>query len=161
MACKRSKSLGIPLEKALIAAMLHDCGKYVSLSSPLLAGFRCPPGVPEPVLHQYTGAYLAEHSFGVSDAEILDAIRYHTSGREGMGRLEKLVFLSDMLEDGRNYDGVEALRALFWRDLDACLKTAFCEQLAFLRASGRPVYPLTERAAEWAQTLPGAVQTAE
>ena len=91
MACARARSLRIPEEKALLAAALHDCAKYVPLSSPLLEGFPCPENVPPPVLHQYTGAYLAEQHFGIRDREVLDAIRYHTSGRAGMGELEKLV----------------------------------------------------------------------
>lgn len=85
MACARARSLRIPEEKALLAAALHDCAKYVPLSSPLLEGFPCPENVPPPVLHQYTGAYLAEQHFGIRDREVLDAIRYHTSGRAGMG----------------------------------------------------------------------------
>lgn len=149
MACGRARSLGIPEEQALIAAMLHDCGKYVSLSSPLLAGFKAPSGVPEPVLHQYTGAYLAEHVFSVHDEEVLNAIRFHTSGREGMSCLEKLIFLADLLEEGRSFEGVEALRMLFRRDLDQCLLRALEQQLIYLNRTGKPVFPLTERAYQW------------
>ena len=69
--------------------------------------------MPEPVLHQYSGAYVAEKFFEVTDGEVLDAIRYHTSGRADMTSLEKLVFLSDMLESGRQFDGVEKLRKIF------------------------------------------------
>lgn len=146
LACARARSLGVSEEKALIAAMLHDCGKYVPLSSPLLAGFTPPVGVPEPVLHQYTGAFLAENVFHVSDEEILDAIRFHTSGRADMTALEKLIFLADMLEWGRNFKGVEELRAYFFRDIDVCLYAALGAQLAYLNESGKPVYSLTQQA---------------
>lgn len=146
LAVKRAKSLGIPFEKALLAAMLHDCGKYIAADSPLLSGFTPPAGVPQPVLHQYTGAYLAEHEFGVEDAEILQAIRYHTSGREGMSALEKLLYLADLLEESRTFRGVEELRSLFWTDLDACLARALREQVQYLMSTGKPVYPLTLQA---------------
>ncbi len=146
LATERAKSLGVSFVKALLAAMLHDCGKYVPLSSPLLAGFTPPTDVPEPVLHQYTGAYLAEHVFGITDGEILQAISYHTSGRENMGTLEKLLYLADLLEEGRTFRGVEALRELFWRDLDACLARSLKEQVEYLLSTGKPVYPLTLRA---------------
>lgn len=66
----------------------------------MLKGFVPPKDVPESVMHQYTGAYLAEHEFGVTDEDILNAIRYHTSGRAGMSELEKLICFSDMLEEG-------------------------------------------------------------
>lgn len=149
MACMRARTLGIPEEKALLAAMLHDCGKYVPENSPLLNGFRPPKDVPPPVLHQFGGAFLAEHRFGISDEEILNAIRYHTSGREGMAPLEKLIFLSDLLEEERSFSGVEELRALFYEDLDGCLLRALGEQIAYLKTTGKPIYPLTEKAYRW------------
>lgn len=148
-ACERARGLMIPERKALLAAMLHDCGKYVSLTSPLLDGMPPLKDVPPPVVHQYAGAYLAERRFGISDGEILDAIRYHTSGRAGMGELEKLIFLSDLLEEDRKFDGVEELRALFWRDLDACLERSLFEQMRYLRTTGKPIYALTEQAYRW------------
>ena len=108
LACLRARSLFIPEEKALLAAALHDCGKYVPADSPLLEGFCPPEGVPAPVLHEYTGAYLAEHVFGIDDGEILDAIACHTSGRPGMTTLGKLLFLSDLLEEGRSFADIIA-----------------------------------------------------
>lgn len=150
MACKRARSLGIPEEQAILAAALHDCAKYLPPESPLLAGFVPPPGVPDPVLHQYTGAYVAEHRFGIRDETVLDAIRYHASGREDMTALGKLIYLADLLEEARRFEGVEMLRELFYRDLDACLVASLSCQLAYLRGSGKPVYGLTQRAYDWA-----------
>ena len=117
----------------------------------MLKGFVPPEGVPSPVLHQYTGAYLAEHTFGISDEEVLDAIRFHTSGRENMTALGKLVFLADMLEEGRSYEGVEELRRFFYEDLDVCLYAALKRQTEYLAESGKPVYPLTQSAFLWAK----------
>lgn len=134
---------------AILAALLHDCAKYLGENSPLLQGFEPPPDVPLPVLHQYTGAYVAEHAFGVKDENILNAIRYHTSGRENMSALEKLIFLSDMLEEERAFEGVEELRRLFGGDLDECLCVALCHQLEYLKSQKKPVYPLTERACNY------------
>ena len=152
MACARARSLRIPEDKALLAAALHDCAKYVPLSSPLLEGFSCPENVPPPVLHQYTGAYLAEQHFGIRDREVLDAIRYHTSGRAGMGELEKLVYLSDLLEAGRDFPGVETLRALFWNDLDECLFESLRHEVEYLNGTGKEVYPLTQEAYDFVKS---------
>lgn len=153
LAAARARSLHIPEEKAVLAAALHDCGKYVPSDSPLLNGFIPPDSeVPAPVLHQYTGAYLAEHCFGIRDEEILDAIRFHTSGREDMTPLGKLIFLADMLELGRSFEGVEVLREAFWRDLDECLMRCFEHQNAYLEKNknkGCSVYSLTKRAYNW------------
>ena len=152
MACARARSLRIPEDKALLAAALHDCAKYVPLSTPLLEGFSCPENVPPPVLHQYTGAYLAERHFGIRDREVLDAIRYHTSGRAGMGELEKLVYLSDLLEAGRDFPGVEALRALFRKDLDECLFESLRHEVEYLNSTGKEVYPLTQEAYDFVKS---------
>ena len=152
MACKRARRLGIAEGKALLAAMLHDCAKNIPSDSPMIAPCDLPDGVPAPVVHQYTGAYLAEYMFGVADEEVLDAIRYHASGREDMTVLGKLIYLADLLEPSRNFPGVEALRTLFWNDLDACLLASFERQIVYLKGCGAPIYRLTERAYEWVKT---------
>ena len=149
MAASRCGSLGIYEEDALIAAALHDCAKYLGSDAHELKGFDFPENVPPPVLHQYSGAYVAEHTFGINDTNILNAIRYHTSGRENMSALEKLIFLSDLLEAGRDFEGVENLRKLFYKDIDNCLFTALKHQLNYLESTGKPVYPLTRRAYEY------------
>ena len=149
MAVERAASAGIDGGRALLAAALHDCGKYVPLSSALLEDFTPPEDVPPPVLHQYTGAYLARHSFGIEDEEVLDAIRYHTSGKPGMSPLGILIYLSDLLEEGRAFEGIEELRALFKTDLDLCLYRSLEEQLLYLKGTGKPVYPLTEQTYWW------------
>ncbi|MCD8287152.1 MAG: nicotinate (nicotinamide) nucleotide adenylyltransferase [Clostridia bacterium] len=149
LAAENCRRMGIFEEDAIIAGGLHDCAKYTSLDSPDLKGFICPPDVPEPVLHQFTGAYMAEHVFGITDENILDAIRYHTSGRENMAPLEKLLFLSDMLEEGRDFEGVDHLREVFAKDIDRCLYESLKQQVAYLESTGKPVYPLTKRAYDY------------
>lgn len=149
MAVARASSAGVEEGKALLAAALHDCGKYVPSDSPLLKGFAAPDGVPAPVLHQYTGAYLAEHLFHVEEEDVLDAIRYHTSGRRGMTKLGILIYLADMLEEGRTFPGVEELRDWFYKDLNACLYHALRQQDAYLKGEGKPIYPLTDEAYRW------------
>ncbi len=146
MAATRARSVGVSEEKALLAAALHDCAKYLAEDSPLLEGFSCLQDVPKPVWHQYAGAYVAEHEFAITDGEILSAIRYHTSGKEDMSTLEKLIFLADMLEPSRDFPHVEELRALFWQNLDDCLFAALAYQVEYLKRTGKPVYALTERA---------------
>ena len=93
---------------------------------------------------------MAKEKFGVSDESVLNAIRYHTSGRENMTAIEKLLYLADMLEDGRSFDGVVELRkALDEKGVDACLKESLFRSLAFVEERGLPVYPLTKCAYEY------------
>ena len=104
--------------------------------------------IPREVYHQFAGAFVAEKWFGVTDDEVLSAIRYHTSARPNMGELEKLIFLADMLEAARNYEGVDELRTLFFKgkDLDECLTEALRQTLLFLQKKGGEIYPLTQAA---------------
>lgn len=152
LAAQRAPDLKIDEKKALTAALFHDCAKNLSPDSPLLKGFHPPEGVPSPVMHQYSGAYVAEKVFGITDGEVLDAIRYHTSGRAGMSPLEKLIFLADMLEAGRSFEGVNGLREAFRRDknsLDECLLSALSHTLGYLEKEGGEIYPLTRQAYEF------------
>ncbi len=155
MATARARSAGVSEEKALLAAALHDCAKYLQSDSSLLNGFTPPKGVPEPVLHQFSGAFVAERAFQIDDEEILNAIRYHTSGKEKMTSLEKLIFLADMLEEGRDFPQVGALRNLFWKDLDECLYQALAHQVEYLKQTNKPIYDLTERAYEYEKQRKG------
>ncbi|MBQ8291468.1 MAG: nicotinate (nicotinamide) nucleotide adenylyltransferase [Clostridia bacterium] len=157
-AAKRAPLLGVSERNAIAAALFHDCAKNLEADSPLLDGFTPPTAwgdVPPAVLHQFAGAYVAENVLGVTDTDILNAIRYHTSARENMSALEKLVFLADMIEDGRSYEGVEALRALFYEPikgedgLDKCLRKALYETVLHLQKKGGRIYPLTQKAYEY------------
>lgn len=151
LAAERAKPLGVDEKRAVTAALFHDCAKNLPPDSPYLSGFLPPPDVPGPVLHQYAGAYVAE-KLGVTDEGVLDAIRYHTSGRREMTALGKLVFLADLLEEGRTYDGVDRLRALFAKGkegLDECMEESLKDTLAYLGEKGGEIYPLTREAYEY------------
>ena len=151
LAASRAVKLGISEKQAITAALFHDCAKNLTDDSPYLQDFILPTewgGVPYEVAHQFAGAYVAEKWFGVTDEDVLNAVRYHTSARPNMSELEKLIFLADMLEEERNYQGVDELRLLFWRekDLDKCLAEALYQTLLFLEKKGGEIYPLTKAA---------------
>ena len=154
LAAARAVALKLSERKAIAAALFHDCAKNLEENSPYLDGFVPPTewgDIPREVYHQFAGAFVAEHCFGVTDGEVLDAIRYHTSARPNMCELEKLIFLADMLEAARNYEGVDELRLLFFKgkDLDACLTEALRQTLLFLQKKGGEIYPLTQAAYEF------------
>ncbi len=151
LAAARAVSLRMNEKQAIEAALFHDCAKNLESDSSYLKGFCLPKEwgeVPIPVAHQFAGAHIAESFFSVKDVDVLNAIRFHTSARPNMSELEKLIFLSDMLESERSYQGVNELRALFWdkSGLDVCLKEALRQTLLFLKEKGGDVYPLTQTA---------------
>lgn len=137
-ALKRAKELGLDKEKVRITATLHDCAKYLDYKS--VEGFTLPDGVPEPVIHSFLGAFVAE-KLGVTDEEIIDAIRFHSSGKANMSLLGRLLFVADMIEEGRNYEGVEYLRSLYEKvDFETCFKECLKEEFLHLNNKKQDIY---------------------
>ena len=99
---------GADLDKAETAGLLHDCTKCMNLSKMLKicdkAGLNLSDFERNSVslLHSKAGAVLAQAKYGVKDEDILNAIRYHTTGRPGMSLLEKIIFVADYIEPGRD-----------------------------------------------------------
>ena len=83
---------------------------------------------------------LVEHELGVTDREILDAVRYHTTARAGMTLLDKVLYLADFVSADRDYEGVEALRALVHQDLEAGLREALSFSIAELLQKPAPIH---------------------
>lgn len=84
------------------------------------------------VLHAQAGAIFARVEGGIEDKDILNAIRYHTTGREEMSTLEKILYLADVIEEGRHYEGVQNLRELAMNDLDLAMLGALNDSIRFL-----------------------------
>ena len=74
--------------------------------------------------HGRVAGAMLKHNFGIDDQAVLDAVSYHTTGRAGMGLLEKVIYIADAIEPGRSYPGVDVLRQLAYKDLNlACIKS--------------------------------------
>ena len=160
LAAELARKNGCPEGKIVQAAAMHDAAKNLPPEAPELAGFTPPEGIPAPVLHQFSGAYLAEHTFGVQDPEVLDAIRYHTTGRPNMGVAEKIVFLADMLENGRDFPHVEKLRS-YLGDLNECMYRCLKHQVKYLRKGKGELCPLTLQAYDYYVRLHAAKKRGE
>ncbi|WP_340022063.1 bis(5'-nucleosyl)-tetraphosphatase (symmetrical) YqeK [Paenibacillus sp. FSL K6-1096] len=134
--------------RAETAAILHDVAKYWpvermrevieqnGLSAELLR-------YDKQLWHAEVGAFVAEHDYGIHDAEVLDAIRYHTSGRENMTLLDKIVCLADYIEPGRDFPGVNEIRRLAESSLEEGLIAGFDSTISLLLEKRRIVFPLT------------------
>ena len=137
-ALSKAKELSLDKEKIFISAVLHDCAKYLNPSD--FKDFNLDKDMPKPVVHAFLGAFVIENVLKIKDEEIIDAVRYHTTGKANMTTLGKLIFLADMVEEGRDYDGVEILRDLYEKDFELCFKTALKEELIHLKNKGQPIY---------------------
>lgn len=118
---------GASVEKAQVAALLHDYAKYESDDN-ILTVFE-EHGIPlHPVIrqkpnlgHAQVSAILATEVFHIHDEAIIKAISHHTFGCRDMSKLEKIIYLADSLEENRQYDGVETFRALARSDLNQAI----------------------------------------
>lgn len=97
----------VDIDKAKIAGLLHDCGKSITKGDNLT--------------HSKIGTKLAEEIFKIHDEEILNAIMYHTTGRENMTLLDKIIFIADKIEQGRDFKGVDELRKAAYTNIDEAI----------------------------------------
>lgn len=129
-ALQLAKQYQIAEKKAEIAALLHDCAKEIY------------PGLQ----HAAKGAELAKSEYGVDDDEILNAIRWHTTGRPGMTQLDKIIYIADYIEPNRNQaPNLDKIRHLAMEDLDECIYTILEATLAYLKTTNDVIDPLTEQ----------------
>ncbi|RDX02821.1 bis(5'-nucleosyl)-tetraphosphatase (symmetrical) YqeK [Listeria kieliensis] len=139
---------GESTEKASVAALLHDYAKYYpdDQAEKLIRSEKMDPRLLEyshALWHAPVGAYLAKHEFGVTDAEILEAIRVHTTGSAKMNKLDKILFLADYTEPGRDFPGVEEARVYSKTSLDAGMLFALRRTIAYISSKEQPIFPDT------------------
>ncbi len=143
-----AEKYGEDVKKAETAAILHDLAKYEDeeamrtiIRENGLDARLLPWG--SEILHGPIAAYRAEHELGIQDEDVLNAMRYHTTGRAGMSRLERIIYIADMIEPNRKFPGVESLRHVAQVDLHQAMKACIHHSISFLVASELAIYPLS------------------
>ncbi|MBU1026839.1 MAG: bis(5'-nucleosyl)-tetraphosphatase (symmetrical) YqeK [Candidatus Margulisbacteria bacterium] len=136
---------GVSVKKASQAALLHDYARKYDRNSLLKEAKKLMVKIDdisrfEPkLLHADISAILAQRDFGISDKEVLSAIRKHTVGSPRMTKLEKIIYLADHVEEGRDISGLKQLRKLALRNLNKAIVESTSESLAFLLKKGAPI----------------------
>ena len=152
MAVKLAKRYGADEEKAALAAILHDSAKEISKDEMREIMRQYPQYAeggesrPAPVWHGICAAILARTQWGVEDEAILSAIACHTAGKPGMSKLDKIVYLADMTSAERDWPGVNKLRKLELKDLDAAMLAALKQTNDFVLSQGKPLDPVSKAA---------------
>jgi predicted HD superfamily hydrolase involved in NAD metabolism len=144
---------GADEDKAELAAILHDCCKYWPVDRQAATLKERIDEVPDDLRdvldydkelwHAPAGAIIASRDYGVNDSDVLNAIRYHTTGRERMTLLDKIVCLADYIEPGRDFPGVHIIRELAEYSIEQALVAGFDSTVRFLLEKGKKIYPLT------------------
>lgn len=136
-------------EKASIAGLLHDCAKdfdddellkYANQFDILLDGVLKHQ---KQLLHGVVGAEIARFEFKIEDNDIINAIKYHTTGKEDMSLLEKIIYIADYIEPSRDFPGVENLRRLALLDIDKAILMAFDHTINYVVSKGELLHPIT------------------
>lgn len=149
MARKLALKYGVSEERATLSALLHDIAKCAEPnqqrewveaehSSVDVLSFH------HELWHAPAGVWIAKEHFQVDDEAILNAIRFHTTGRAGMTSLEKMIYVADMIEEGRTFPGVERLRTMVNdHSLDEVMAACIYHSIQFLVSRKVAVHPDT------------------
>lgn len=147
---------GLDTDMAETAGLLHDCAKCMNLSKMLKICDKAGVELSEyernsgSLLHSKAGAVLAQTKYGVRDEDILNAIRYHTTGRPGMSLLEKIIFVADYIEPGRDSaPNLPVVRKLAFESIDDCVLQILKDTLSYLESTGAQVDPMTQKTYEY------------
>lgn len=131
---------GADPEKAELAALFHDM--YRGVSEDVLNYYVKHLRLDKKYMnncnlaHGKIAAVMMERDYGVTDPDIINAVSYHTTGRPDMSLLEKIIYIADAIEPGRNYPGVDDLRNLAWKDLDRACLLSLSGTIDFVKGQG-------------------------
>lgn len=140
------------LEKAMLAGLLHDCAKCMPNAKKLKMAEKHHLEISSLerknpfMLHAKLGAFLAKKKYDIEDEEILNAIRWHTTGRPDMTLLDKIVYVSDYIEPRRDKaPNLPKIRQLAFMDLDQALIKILEDTLGYLGDSAEHVDAMTKK----------------
>lgn len=144
------------IQDAILAGLLHDCAKGLSDKKKLsicekndISFSKAEERNPS-LLHAKVGAYIASTKYGVDNEEILNAIRFHTTGRPSMTLLEKIIYIADYMEPNRKQaPNLDTVRTLAFQDIDKALVKILSDTLKYLAECNEETDPLTRETYEY------------
>ena len=143
-----AERVGLDVEKAGLAGLLHDYAKKVSDEDflSLIDKYRLDPNLKNwgnNVWHGMVGIYKIQEDLGIKDTEILRAIEIHTVGSSTMSELDKVVYVADYIEHNRDFPGVDKARELAQQSLNQAVAYETARTVEHLAHKGIPIYPQT------------------
>lgn len=153
-ALRLAENYGENGDEAYLAGLMHDCCKEIPHEEMLnIIGnsdiiinqsFKDSPKI----WHGFAAAEFIQKEFLIYNLEIIEAVRYHTTGRGEMSRVEEIIYLADLVSADRHYNGVEALRAKAYRSIEEAMLEALQFSISSLVKSAAPILPETLAAYE-------------
>ncbi|ENH97589.1 metal dependent phosphohydrolase [Gracilibacillus halophilus YIM-C55.5] len=139
---------GADQKKVELAAIFHDYAKY--RDSEEMKRWIISEKLPQDLLdhhvelwHGPVGSKMIQKEVGIYDESIASAIYWHTTGTDLMGLMDKIIFIADYIEPGRDFPGVEEVREMAYHDLDEACWMAAKNTIQFLMSQQAPIYPDT------------------
>ena len=130
---------GYDIDKAQLAGLLHDCAKCIPNDKKLklCEKHSIPVSKVESenpfLLHAKLGAHVARDAYGITDVDILHAIKVHTTGEPDMNLLDKIIYIADYIEPLRDKArNLKEIRQLAFSDIDAALRMILTDSVAYL-----------------------------
>lgn len=144
-------NLKISREQVFLAAALHDIAKFLDKKTMLDVLDKNFHNIYQSLLdyptiwHSFVGKIIAREKYGITDDMVLNAICYHTTGRPNMTNLEKIIFVSDYVEEKtRMGECFETARTIAKSDLNEAIVIIIEQTTAYLKRNKKPIYQLTE-----------------
>ena len=151
MSEKLAKIYNANIEKCKVAALLHDICKEMNMEyiknickNNFINELSEEDLENNEILHGFAGAYYVKNELGINDKEILNAIKYHTVGAKDMTLLEKIVYIADSIEYGRNYPSVVEIREETFKNLDKGILMEIEHKEEYLESIGKKSHPNTD-----------------
>ncbi len=162
-AIKLSEHYGIDKHKVYIAGLLHDCAKEFSSNKTKKLckeyGIQIDDIMKKQLdlVHGFLGAEIAKREFGIEDEDILNAIKYHTTGRKKMTMIEKVIAIADAIEPNRKIDEkIVKIRLLVYENIDEAMFLCLNYKIGFNQQNkNRIVHPLGLEALEYYKNIGG------
>ena len=150
MSEKLAKIHNADIEKCKVAALLHDICKEMDMEyiknickNNFMNELSEEDLENNEILHGFAGAYYVKNELGIDDKEILSAIKYHTVGEKNMTLVEKIVYIADAIEYGRNYLSVVEIREETFKNLDRGILMEIEHKEKYLESIGKKSHPNT------------------
>ncbi len=144
-------AFGYPIEKAMLAGLLHDCAKCITDEEKIRLCKEHNIEISQAeydnlsLLHAKAGAILAKTLYGIEDLEILHAIQVHTTGEPDMNLLDKIIYIADYIEPGRDRaPRLDQIRKWAFCDINRCMAEILYDTLMYLKKHNGVIDPLTE-----------------
>ena len=143
VARKLAEINGVSEEKAEIAALSHDIAKNIKVkeikkilkeNNVILTEYE---NKTPALWHSIVGPTVAKEVFKIEDEDILSAIRWHSTGRENMSKLDKIIYIADMIEPSRRFEGLDDIRKETIQKLDRGVLKGLTHSIEYLLSKGQ------------------------